>query len=853
MTNNNASSPVVPLASLRAPRPARFFWLVAAASLCFAAAAFVTAMLYVVLPAQREHLAAEARVDHTQQVLTAIDRIMLHAADAESGERGFLLTEDSGYLVPYSRAVDSIRRRVSDLQRLTADNPDQQRRLKILQDQIEARLARLTHQIDLVSSGHAEAAVKDVREGEGQVLMDSVRATAADMTAEEQGLLLSRRAEEHTSFRRGIRIALFLTMFGGVSVLVGGGATAAAFQAARARSRLEATTANHLRLLNTLDLAPILIHDLNGHIIFWSEGCRRLYGWSAEQAIGQQVTDLLTGVFTESLASIVGELERNGEWSGELRRRRRDGTELILLAHKFRDESIAGQRISIVETVADVTQLRKFEAILRASEARLNLFIENAPASIAMFDNEMRYLAVSNRFLVDYQLTTLDRSSLIGRSHYEIFPEIPENWRDIHRRVLAGERHSSDAEPFHRADGTVNWVRWEMEPWRNADGTIGGALLSSEDMTARIEAEAALRDNEARLRLVQQVAGIAYTDRVLSENKMKISEEYTQIYGLPRERAWITREEGMSMVHPDDLPRLDAMLPSITQGIGKFAADYRIIRPDGAVRWVSMQAASIPGPAGAPTRIITALLDCTEIVAASQALAARSAELERSNAELEQFADTVAHDLKAPLRAIRHLAEWIADDMKATASVETVDNLQLLQARALRMQALLDGLLKYAKAGQIDKTVEEIAVADLVSHIITMVAPPPAFVITYSGDGLRLITHPIALQIVLENLIGNALKHHDRAQGKITISARRVDGVVEIRVSDDGLGIPEEFHQRVFGIFQTLRSRDEHEASGMGLAIVKKKVEGHGGRIWIESAPPARGTTFVFTWEESSM
>jgi signal transduction histidine kinase len=113
-------------------------------------------------------------------------------------------------------------------------------------------------------------------------------------------------------------------------------------------------------------------------------------------------------------------------------------------------------------------------------------------------------------------------------------------------------------------------------------------------------------------------------------------------------------------------------------------------------------------------------------------------------------------------------------------------------------------------------------------------------------------SHRASILVVLQNLIGNAIKHHDRAEGRVTVSMRRVDGVVEFRVSDDGPGIAPRFHDRIFVIFQTLASRDDVESSGIGLAIVKKRVEGHGGRIWVESAPPARGTTFVFTWKEQA-
>jgi PAS domain S-box-containing protein len=227
-------------------------------------------------------------------------------------------------------------------------------------------------------------------------------------------------------------------------------------------------------------------------------------------------------------------------------------------------------------------------------------------------------------------------------------------------------------------------------------------------------------------------------------------------------------------------------------------------------------------------------------------------ELERSNADLEEFSYAVSHDLKAPLRAIGHLAQWIGEDIATTASEDTLGNIKLLQDRVVRMQKLLEGLLEYSCLARSDKSVETVDMVELVRDIVAMLAPPPDFAVVFEGETHFLCTERAAIQMVLENLIGNGLKHHDRAEGRIVVSMRMAGGVAEIRVADDGPGIPPQFHQRIFAIFQTLKSRDDVEASGIGLAIVKRKVETHGGRIWIESAPPARGATFALTWNETA-
>ncbi|MBL8165952.1 MAG: PAS domain S-box protein [Anaerolineae bacterium] len=155
-----------------------------------------------------------------------------------------------------------------------------------------------------------------------------------------------------------------------------------------------------------------------------------------------------------------------------------------------------GQPYAALVHATNITERRNAESALRQSEERLRLFIRYAPAAIAMFDRNMVYLAVSNRWLSDYHLGDQD---IIGRSHYEVFPDIPDVWKEIHRRCLNGAVEQSDADPFPRADGTLDWVRWEIRPWRDHSGEIGGILLFSEVITAQKQIEQALQEANALL------------------------------------------------------------------------------------------------------------------------------------------------------------------------------------------------------------------------------------------------------------------------------------------------------------------------------------------------------------------
>ncbi|MBK8116236.1 MAG: PAS domain S-box protein [Candidatus Accumulibacter sp.] len=166
----------------------------------------------------------------------------------------------------------------------------------------------------------------------------------------------------------------------------------------------------------------------------------------------------------------------------------------------------AGDGVAITHT--DITALKLAEQALAENEAHLRVFIRYAPVSLAMFDRDMRYLYASNHWLAEY---ALDDRDLRGRSHYEIFPEIPEEWKVAHRRALAGEVLRSEGDRFERLDGSVQWVRWEIRPWHDPHGHIGGIVIFSEDITVSKEAEESLRAAQVQLEsMTSAVPGVVY-------------------------------------------------------------------------------------------------------------------------------------------------------------------------------------------------------------------------------------------------------------------------------------------------------------------------------------------------------
>ncbi|WP_114284730.1 CHASE domain-containing protein [Candidatus Halocynthiibacter alkanivorans] len=227
------------------------------------------------------------------------------------------------------------------------------------------------------------------------------------------------------------------------------------------------------------------------------------------------------------------------------------------------------------------------------------------------------------------------------------------------------------------------------------------------------------------------------------------------------------------------------------------------------------------------------------------------AELKRSNEDLESFTFVASHDLKAPLRGIDNLVSWIVEDDESHLSEESKHNAERLRVRVKRLDNLLDGLLEYSRLGRM--VVEETSVdtQSMCMEIAEYLAPPKGFVIQISDELPRLTTSKPALQTVLNNLISNAIKHHDLDTGEISVSSEDLGRVIKFSVSDDGPGIDPMHHKRIFQAFQTLAPRSKVDTSGIGLALVARTVAAAGGAIKVYSEVGKRGTTMSFTWTKS--
>lgn len=390
--------------------------------------------------------------------------------------------------------------------------------------------------------------------------------------------------------------------------------------------------------------------------------------------------------------------------------------------------------------------------------------------------------------------------------------------------------------------------------------SIAIAVLAAWQQRARRAAEASAREIAAALEEVERQR--ALLDLVVAQSRDGImmadrqgvlrlfNPAAAELHGLPR----AATAEDWRLVHWASLDGTPLSLedtPLYRAINGDEVRDGRwlVQGPDGTRRSLGGTATPLRGPDGRPAGGVLIVRDESDRLRGERDREYLISALEHTNAELEQFASVASHDLKAPLRGVSQLAKWLEEDLGPSLSVEQRHNIELLQGRVRRLGALVDGILSYARAGASPMPLVSVDVRALLAEVVTLLAPPPGAQVTLPSACPPLFTERVQLQQVFLNLVGNALKHGGAPRAMVSIRAVAAAGFVEFSVEDNGPGIPSADQDRVWEMFHTLASKDKKETSGIGLAVVRKLVLAHGGRVWLDSAP-GRGATFSFTWPE---
>jgi PAS domain S-box-containing protein len=366
-------------------------------------------------------------------------------------------------------------------------------------------------------------------------------------------------------------------------------------------------------------------------IVDVNEAGEKLTGFSKQEMYGKTAPEL--GLMKPQLRTeALSQFEKQGSLAGkEILIQAKSGEERIVISNT-NPVTISGHPHAIT-TLLDITESKHAEKKLRENERIFNLFVEYSPAAIAMFDKDMHYLAASHRFAIDYGLPSYN---IIGKSHYEVFPEIPERWKEIHRRCLAGAVEREEADPFPRADGSIDWVRWEIHPWYESEGKIGGIILFSEVITERIQLEQERAKLNERLDLATRSAGIGIWDWDIKKNEIVWDDQMYSLYGLNTGEFGGAYEAWLNGVYPEDQGPSNEVSAAAVRGEREYDTEFRVLWPDGSVHWLKANGQVFRDENGTPLRMIGVNYDITE----SKLLETQIQESERTYRELVQNANS---------------------------------------------------------------------------------------------------------------------------------------------------------------------------------------------------------------------
>jgi PAS domain S-box-containing protein len=427
-------------------------------------------------------------------------------------------------------------------------------------------------------------------------------------------------------------------------------------------------------------------------------------------------------------------------------------------------------------------------------------------------------------------------------------------------RALRGERVVDDEWRVVRADGRDVAVMGSAVPVTAADGTPIGAAMTVRDVSEqrRLQHQVEVERNRLADVFRQAPAVIAVTQgpehHVVTANPLfrQVVGAHRAVEGLAIRQALPDLEgqgffelldgvyaSGEPFVGNELLARFDRNADGVVED-GFFNFVYHPLRDvDGQVRGIMIHAVEVTDQVVARKEVE---LKADELLRLTHAL-------EQSNRELDQFAYVASHDLKAPLRGIANLTQWIQEDLGDRVTGESAEHMRLLQGRVHRMEALIDGILDYSRAGRVRTAAEPVDTGTLVRDVVELLAPGAGVQVEVEPDMPTVEAERVPLQQVFMNLIGNAVKY-GRGAGRdvrVRVEWRPVRDAYEFTVADNGPGIAPEYHDRIWGIFQTLQARDKVEGTGIGLSVVRKIVESRGGEVGVRSAA-GEGAAFHFTW-----
>ena len=514
------------------------------------------------------------------------------------------------------------------------------------------------------------------------------------------------------------------------------------------------------------------------------------------------------------------------------------------------EQTFALAAASLAALTYERAERRQTQAALDESRQRQATLLESMPDPAWLKDRDGCYVAVNQSWLSRNRLT---RENVIGRHDHDFFPA-----------ALAADIEAEDArimqsgaemrlERLRGVDADARWVDVIKTPILRESGEIGGIVGISRDVTARRAAETAVRESEVRLKAIMDHSATPICLQDLAGRYLMVNRVYAEMAGLRPEEFAGKRAEEVFAGQPDG--KMDAVMAKVRAARAAMMVEETVQTPAGphvylAVKFPLLDGAGEPYAIGSISTDITQRQHDEELVRhVNRELAQKAAALTAANQQLESFAFSVSHDLRAPLRHISGYVGFLQERSGAQLDNESQRYLNRIARATERLGMLIDDLLAFSRTGRAEMLMANVDLDALARDVAgECQAYAPQRGIDWKIGALPLVTGDRALlRQVLVNLVDNAIKYSGtREHASIEIgSTHGKDGETVVYVRDNGVGFDMQYAHKLFGVFQRLHRADEFEGTGIGLANVRQIVERHGGRVWAEGVPN-QGATFFF-------
>lgn len=494
--------------------------------------------------------------------------------------------------------------------------------------------------------------------------------------------------------------------------------------------------------------------------------------------------------------------------------------------------------------------LHKKNAVLKHQIELYDAAIHHSSEGMILNDENNNIQFMNRAFC---QMVGYSREELIGKNCYEfLFTE--EDWiidgqplESIDKKTFKG----CTEQKLIRKDGASWWGLVALSPLLSKNGDFHGVFVTVSDISDKKKAElereelikAVTYTKDKYQSVVQSLSeGVIMTDTV--DKITYVNQQMCTLTGY-LEQEMLGKKAYELLLQKEEWNESEDKLEDRSDGVSESYVK-RHIKKDGTFWWGNINASPLTNESGEFIGTLAAVMDVTKQKNAEAQREQLLKELAEKNKDLDEFAYIVSHDLKAPLRAIKTLSNWIYEDYADVLDEEGKHQIELLQKRVLRMHNFIESMLEYTRIGSTKIPIESFDLNESVLQIIDSFQPLDNCEIKILSPLPNIKGEKIRIEQVFQNLISNSIKYNDKPQGLIEISHTCTDNFNIFKVRDNGIGIEKKYFDKIFQIFQTLQTRDSYESTGVGLTIVKKIVEAHQGKVTLESEY-GLGTTFIFT------